>query len=58
MRTSGSTTETNLTIASALVALFVVVVLAGGPSEFLLMVERTLRSAGEGITQLVSDARK
>ena len=42
MRTSGIASERPMTLAVVLVALGFLIVLAGGPSQFLLKIERTL----------------
>jgi hypothetical protein len=44
MRTSGTGSETGMTVAIALIAVAFLVILAGGPSEFMLAVERTLEA--------------
>lgn len=49
MRTSGATTETRLTLAMGVIALGVIVLLAGGPSSFLVACEHALRSVAESI---------
>jgi len=51
MRTSGASTESRMTIAMALIALGVLVVLAGGPSDFMKACESMLRSVAESIYQ-------
>ena len=53
MRTSGASTETNLTLATVAVAVILVIYLFGGPSEFLLASEKLLRSVAEGIGGMV-----
>jgi len=49
MRTSGAATETRMTLAVALVALGIVMLLAGGPSEFMFACENMLRQVAESI---------
>lgn len=51
MRTSGAATETRLTLAMGAIALGVIVLLAGGPSSFLIACEQALRSVAESIYQ-------
>jgi hypothetical protein len=57
MRTSGAATETNLTVAVFLIALACLVVLAGGPSEFLSTLERVLEAATGAIYSVYQSAR-
>jgi hypothetical protein len=52
MRTSGSGTETRLMVAVTLIALGMVMVLAGGPSQFLSNCEHALR----GVATTLHDA--
>ena len=47
MRTSGAGNETQMIVAVGLVALGIVVLLAGGPSEFLTTCEQVLRGLAE-----------
>lgn len=49
MRTSGAVTESRMTLAMAVIALGVVMLLAGGPAEFLLACERALQGIAEAI---------
>lgn len=49
MRTSGASTETNLTLATLAVAIILTIYLFGGPSEFLLASEKLLRSIADGL---------
>ena len=51
MRTSGAATESRLTFAMGIIALGVVMLLAGGPREFMLSCERVLQSLAESIYQ-------
>lgn len=51
MRTSGAPTETSMTVAVSIVALGVLTLLAGGPDELLLTIERLLRAASEILYQ-------
>ena len=51
MRTSGAPTESRMTFAMAVVALGVVVLLAGGPTPFMQACERGLQSVAEAIYQ-------
>ena len=53
MRTSGASSETNLTIVTVVVAAILTVYLFGGPSEFLLASEKLLRSVAEGLGGMV-----
>jgi len=53
MRTSGASTETNLTLATLVVAACLTVYLFGGPSEFMLACEKVLRSLADGIGGMV-----
>jgi hypothetical protein len=46
MRTSGGSTETPMTIAVCCIALGLLVLFAGGPSELLHVLDRTIRSVG------------
>ena len=49
--------ETKLTIAIFLIAVGFLMVLAGGPTEFMLAVERTLESVAAGIYHIYQSAR-
>jgi hypothetical protein len=51
MRTSGAPTESKMTVAMALIALGVVMVLAGGPVNFFQACERGLQSVAESLYQ-------
>lgn len=51
MRTSGAATESRMTLAISLVALGVVMLLAGGPAELMLACERVLQGAAETVYQ-------
>jgi hypothetical protein len=51
MRTSGAATESRMTLAMAIIALGVVMVLAGGPKDLMLACERGLQAAAESIYQ-------
>ena len=51
MRTSGAATETRLTFAMGVIVVGVVMLLAGGPHEFMLTCERALQSVAEAIYQ-------
>lgn len=51
MRTSGAATETRLTVAIGIVALGVIVLLAGGPANFMIACEHALRAVAESIYQ-------
>lgn len=51
MRTSGAATETRLTFAMGIIALGVVMLLAGGPREFMLTCERAFQTVAEAIYQ-------
>jgi hypothetical protein len=53
MRTSGASTETNLTLATLIVAACLAVYLFGGPSEFMLASEKLMRSLADAITGMV-----
>jgi hypothetical protein len=53
MRTSGASSETNLTLATVAVAIVLVIYLFGGPREFLLASEKLLRSVADGIGGMV-----
>jgi hypothetical protein len=57
MSTSGIASEGKLTVAVFLIALAFLVVLAGGPSEFMLAVERTLEAAAAGVYQIYQNTR-
>ena len=47
MRTSGATTESQMTLAVCLVALGILVLLAGGPAQFMIEIERVVVSIAE-----------
>lgn len=49
MRTSGAVTESRMTLAMAVIALGVVMLLAGGPAQFMLACERALQSIAEAV---------
>lgn len=49
MRTSGAATETRLTFFVAMIALGVVILLAGGPANFVYACENMLRVVAESI---------
>lgn len=51
MRTSGAATESRLTLAIAVVALGVVILLAGGPANFMNSCEHALRAVAESLYQ-------
>lgn len=51
MRTSGAATESRLTLAIALVALGIVILLAGGPTDFMHACEDALRALAESLYQ-------
>ena len=53
MRTSGASSETNLTLATVAVAIILTIYLFGGPSEFLLASEKLLQSVADGIGAMV-----
>ncbi len=57
MRTSGTATESRLTVAILVVALGLLVLLAGGPTEFLKLVEAALESAASSAYQAFQGAR-
>jgi hypothetical protein len=52
MRTSGAATETNMIVVMFVIATGVLMVLAGGPAEFLLTLEHLLWAAFEAIYQI------
>jgi hypothetical protein len=47
MRTSGAATESQMTVMVCLVALGILMLLAGGPSEFMTRCERALQGVAE-----------
>ena len=51
MRTSGVESDTPLTVAVLLIALAFLVVLAGGPSQFMLVIQQTLEPLVSAITR-------
>jgi hypothetical protein len=51
MRTSGAATESRMTLAIFAVALGMLIVLAGGPSNFFVACDKTLRAVAEAIYQ-------
>jgi hypothetical protein len=51
MRTSGAATETRLTLATAAVALGMIMVLMGGPAEFMRAAEAMLWGGAEALHQ-------
>ena len=57
MRTSGIASEGKMTVVVFLIAIAFMVVLAGGPSEFMLAIERTLKAAAAGAYQIYQNAR-
>jgi len=46
-----------MTVVIFLIAIAFMVVLAGGPSEFMTLVERTLEAAAAGVFQMYQNAR-
>ena len=46
MRTSGAPTESSMTITIVLIAFALLMMLAGGPREFLLALQRTVETVG------------
>jgi hypothetical protein len=57
MRTSGIASEGKLTVAVFLIAIAFLVVLAGGPSQFMQVVERALEAAATGIYEIYQNMR-
>jgi hypothetical protein len=57
MKTPAVASETKLTVAIFLVAVVFLMVLAGGPSEFMLAIERTLESVAAGLYRVYQSAR-
>jgi hypothetical protein len=57
MRTSGIASEGKLTVVIFLIAIAFMMVLAGGPSEFILVIERTLEAAAAGLFQIYQNTR-
>lgn len=57
MRTSGIASEGKMTVVVFLIAIAFMVVLAGGPSEFMTLVERTIEAAAAGVFQMYQNAR-
>jgi len=51
MRTSGAATESRLTFAIGVIALGVIILLAGGPANFMNACENALRSVSEALYQ-------
>ena len=51
MRTSGAPTESKMTAAMAIIALGVVMLLAGGPTNFMKACERGLQTVAESVYQ-------
>ena len=57
MRASGKGADSKMTVVIFLIAIAFMVVLAGGPSEFMTLVERTLEAAAAGVFQMYQNAR-
>ncbi len=57
MRPSGVASERPMTFVVCLVALGFLVILAGGPSEFVLTVQQTIRSVAATVVQFVQHPR-
>jgi hypothetical protein len=57
MRTSGIASEGKLTVAVFVIAIGFLMVLAGGPSQFMLAVERTLEAAATGVYEIYQNMR-
>jgi hypothetical protein len=57
MRASGKGSDGKMTVVILLLALGFMVVLAGGPSEFMTLVERTLEAAAAGVFQMYQNVR-
>jgi len=57
MRTSGAASETGMTVAIAVIALIFLIVLAGGPADFFLAIERTLEAIGGSLYHAYQNAR-
>ena len=53
MRTSGASSETNLTLATLVVGICLTIYLFGGPREVLLASEKLLRSVAGTLAQMV-----
>jgi hypothetical protein len=51
MRTSGASTESRMTIAMAIIALGVAMLLAGGPANLMQLCENSLRTVAESVYQ-------
>jgi hypothetical protein len=57
MRASGKGSEGTMTVVILLLAIGFMVVLAGGPSEFMTAIERTLEAAAAGVLQMYQNIR-
>jgi hypothetical protein len=57
MRTSGVASERSLTVVVLLLALALLVILAGGPFEFMYTVQRAIHSMASIIVQFVQQLR-
>ncbi len=51
MRTSGAATESNMIVVMGIIVLGVLTVLAGGPVDLMLLLERLLQSIAESAYQ-------
>jgi hypothetical protein len=57
MRTSGASTETTMTVMVILIAAALLVIFAGGPSEFMRFIDHSLKVAVEFCGQLYQGSR-
>jgi hypothetical protein len=57
MKTSGASTETSLTIAVCAIALALLVMFAGGPSEFLQVLNRAMQSVSDALFRAYQNFR-
>jgi hypothetical protein len=57
MRTSGATSENQMTWVILAIAIAFLMVLAGGPSQFVIAIERTLEAGAAALFQVYQSLR-
>ena len=57
MRTSGASTDTPMTIAVCCIALGLLVLFAGGPTEFMHVLNRAIQSLGDALLKAYQNFR-
>ena len=57
MRTSGASTDTPMTVAVCAIALGLLVLFAGGPDEFMHVLNRAIQSVGDALFKAYQNFR-